>query len=205
MSGLVYQDLDNNGVRAGNEPGIGGVVISLTGAPVQTTTSNTYGEYYFSGLLPGQYTLTEAQPSAYLDGKDAPLASVIAADALSLAYTGTSVITGFTFGELPPAKVRGTIFYDINGDGVKQPAESFISNVTVVLTGTDDLSGTVRLTSTTGANFSFLNLRPGTYALAEQQPDGYTDGVETTQGNGIPDGVDGIANIILAVGQDASG
>ena len=205
VSGIVFQDLDNNGIRAGGEPGIGGVVISLTSAAVQTTTSNTYGEYYFTGLAAGQYTLTEAQPSAYLDGKDAPLASVIAADALSLAYTGTSVITGFLFGELPPAKVRGYIFYDTNGDGVKQPAETYISNVTVVLTGTDDLGGNVRLTSTTGANFSFLNLRPGAYALAEQQPEGYTDGIDTAPSNGVADGDDGIANIVLAVGQDAFG
>ncbi len=56
--------------------------------------------------------------------------------------------------------------------------ESGIGNVTVTLTGTNDLGQTVSLTTTTSNTgaYSFSNLRPGTYTLTETQPAGYLEG-----------------------------
>ncbi|NEX62981.1 SdrD B-like domain-containing protein [Noviherbaspirillum galbum] len=75
LSGYVYQDLGNDGVR-NSEPGIGGVTLTLTGtdgagnAVTLATTTDGNGYYHFDNLAPGTYQVVETQPASYLDGKD---------------------------------------------------------------------------------------------------------------------------------------
>ncbi|WP_040768757.1 cohesin domain-containing protein [Novipirellula maiorica] len=70
IAGFVYADTNTNNVPDGVE-GIPGVVITLTnvstGATVQATTDAT-GQYEFTDLAFGDYTLTEVQPIAYSEG-----------------------------------------------------------------------------------------------------------------------------------------
>ncbi|HEY1376789.1 MAG TPA: SdrD B-like domain-containing protein [Gemmataceae bacterium] len=77
ISGNVYLDLNDNGVRDQGEAGIAGVVIILTGTDDQgnAVTATTYtddsGEYHFIGLEAGTYQVFEVQPQDYIDGLDA--------------------------------------------------------------------------------------------------------------------------------------
>ncbi|MDP6047547.1 MAG: SdrD B-like domain-containing protein [Phycisphaerae bacterium] len=77
ISGSVYVDKDDDGVRDGDEPGIKGVEVTLTGTDINgddvnlTTHTNSNGDYSFEDLLAGTYTVTETQPTNYDDGKDA--------------------------------------------------------------------------------------------------------------------------------------
>jgi hypothetical protein len=75
LSGYVYVDLNNNGQKDTGEPPIPGTTVTLTGTNdmnvavrvvVQTDTS---GLYQFANLRPGNYTITETQPSGYQPGK----------------------------------------------------------------------------------------------------------------------------------------
>src|SRR5262249_48199165 len=74
LSGFVYQDLNRDGMRQAGEPVIGGVTITLAGsndlgnAVSLTTTTDVNGNYTFSSLRPGTYTLTEGQPAGFLQG-----------------------------------------------------------------------------------------------------------------------------------------
>jgi fibro-slime domain-containing protein/RHS repeat-associated protein len=76
LSGSVYVDRADNGVRGPDEVGIGGTVVTLTGTdgrgrPVsRTTTTRADGSYLFDQVWPGTYTLTEVQPVGYLDARD---------------------------------------------------------------------------------------------------------------------------------------
>ena len=56
-----------------------------------------------------------------------------------------------------------------------------IANVTVTLTGTDDLGQSVILVTMTAANgsYSFTNLRPGSYTITETQPTAFITGKDT--------------------------
>jgi uncharacterized repeat protein (TIGR01451 family) len=73
ISGACYVDANRNGVRDPGEAGMPGVTVALTGtdmnsAPVsQTTTSDANGDYTFSNLLPGTYTLVQTQPTGFTD------------------------------------------------------------------------------------------------------------------------------------------
>jgi hypothetical protein len=74
LSGYVYVDANNNGVRDAGEFGIGGVIITLTGtdslghAVNITVQTDTSGFYSFTGLQAGTYSITETQPGGYLEG-----------------------------------------------------------------------------------------------------------------------------------------
>ena len=73
ISGYVYHDVNNDGVKDPGEAPIPGVTITLTGnnGDVRTTTTDTNGFYQFTGLEPGAtYTVVETQPSSWTDGKD---------------------------------------------------------------------------------------------------------------------------------------
>ena len=77
LSGFVYCDDDNNGVKDAAEDAIAGVTVTLTGtekaggAPVRlVTTTDAAGAYHFLNLNAGNYTITETQPVGYDQAKN---------------------------------------------------------------------------------------------------------------------------------------
>lgn len=71
LSGNVYADSNNDGIRQSGESGIGNVTLKLydaNGVLVATTTTNSYGQYTFNNLYPGTYKIIETQPAGYVDG-----------------------------------------------------------------------------------------------------------------------------------------
>jgi hypothetical protein len=216
LSGFVYIDANDNGVRdtatggnGGNgETGIAGVTLTLTGKDALgntvnlTTTTGFDGSYSFTDLQASDatgYTLTETQPAGFLDGKNA-VGTISGAKVGHLAGPIVDTITGivlpdgqagvdYDFGELQPASVSGTVYVDANDNGVLDAGEAPIGGVTVKLTGTDDLGNAVSLTTTTAAadgSYSFTNLRPSGAA-------GYT--LTETQPAGFLDGKNAVGTV----------
>ncbi|MGE3343271.1 MAG: SdrD B-like domain-containing protein, partial [Vicinamibacterales bacterium] len=191
VSGFVYVDADNDGIKDAGEAPIAGATVSLSGTDVNnaavssTTTTDAAGYYEFTGLMPGTYTVTETQPAGYLDGKDTAGSlggSTTTNDVIATIVVpngGTS--TDNNFGELQAATVSGFVYVDADNDGVKDAGEAPIANTTVALSGTDDLGNPVAATTTTDAAgfYQFTGLRPGTYQVNETQPSGYLDGKDT--------------------------
>jgi uncharacterized repeat protein (TIGR01451 family) len=224
ISGKVWVDLNNDGIIDGSEAPIAGVAVTLTGVdgagnpitPIITYTSAD-GTYSFSGLAAGTYTVTEAQPASYLDGKDAAGSGseqngVAAGDKV----TGIKVAAGESninnnFGELPRSSIGGHVYVDKNNNGGGQGAgEPGIGGVEVKLTGTDSNNNPVTVTTTTdnNGNYRFPDLAPGTYVVTEvQQPAAYLDGKDsagsingTTVGSA---GADVVTAIVLPAGVDS--
>lgn len=220
LGGFVYQDCDNDGVfDAGEEP-IANVIVTLTGVDVNgaavnlTATTDANGQYTFTNLNAGAYTLIEQQPAGFLDGKDAAgtpfggiASAVIGQDVISAINIPTSDTSlhgvNYNFGEVGTS-ISGIIYEDNNDNGIRDVGEALITvPVTVTLTGTDDLGQAVSRTivATTG-QYLFDLLRPGTYAITESQPAGYNDGKDSVgQTNGALNGQlsppDSIVNISL--------
>ncbi len=77
LSGYVYIDGNNNGVRDPGETGIPSVPVTLTGTATGggsvnlSTTTDSTGFYSFANLAAGTYTISEIQPTNYIEGKDA--------------------------------------------------------------------------------------------------------------------------------------
>ena len=64
VHGLVWQDVDRNGLRASSEPGLPRVTVQLRkGTAVwATATTDTTGRYTFAGVPPGEYTVQVLLP-----------------------------------------------------------------------------------------------------------------------------------------------
>ena len=185
--GAVFEDTNGNGVKDGTEPGIPGVTVTLSGASViggditpKTATTDNNGNYTFTGLTPGTYTIVETQPAGYSDGKEqngTPAAASVADNR----FTGIDLTksaaasTGFNFGEVKGGTLSGVVFRDLNNDGTQAATgEPGIAGVTVRLTGTDDQGKPVNQTTTTGADGSYTvrQAAAGTYTVHEVQPTG---------------------------------
>ena len=72
ISGYVYADVNNNGIKDPMELGLPNVPIVLTGSEDRTLLSGSDGRYSFSELPPGVYNVRETQPVAFVDGIDTP-------------------------------------------------------------------------------------------------------------------------------------
>ncbi|MEK8049520.1 SdrD B-like domain-containing protein [Ideonella sp. DXS22W] len=211
ISGKVYYDANNDGSAAG-ESGIATATVTLlnaAGAVVATTTTGTDGSYSFANLAPGSYKVVEGQPGGYLDGIDTAgtggtAQAVTGNDAIAVTLAAGQSSVNNNFGEVRSASLSGYVFHDAANDGART-GDTGIAGVSVKLTGTDDLGNAVSTTVTTDANgfYSFANLRPGTYAVAETQPSTFLDGKDTAGSTGGTAGNDVISAITLKSG-DAS-
>jgi len=189
LSGAVFVDLDNDGIRDPNEVGIPGVTVNLTGPASRTTTTGPDGSYSFTGLIAGTYTITEAQPTGHGDGLDARGGSVIGGSSTTDSITGIvlpvgGTVANNTFGERPQG-INGRVFLDLDDDGVFESGEVGISGVLITLSGTDTSGNPVSRSTLTqfDGTYRFPDLPPGTYIITETQPAGFDDGKES---NGDP-------------------
>jgi hypothetical protein len=216
LSGQVYHDANTSGVLDPGDQGIAGATVTLTGVddvgyPVTVTqTTAADGLYIFEGLRPGIYTLTEAQPVGFLDGKDTlgTQGGVLGNDTVgNIQLNNGTRGEKNNFGEVVTATLAGSVYVDRDQNGSKTASDTGIPGVLVTLTGIDDLGNPVTLQRSTGADGSFLfsPLRPGTYSIIETQPAGYTDGGETLGTHGGTASNDRIDNVKLPSNGQASG
>ncbi len=76
LSGYVYIDINNDGVRDDGEVGVPGALVTLTGTTasdenvIRTALTDDDGSYSFTELAAGTYQLAETQPAALTDGTD---------------------------------------------------------------------------------------------------------------------------------------
>ncbi len=179
--GVVFNDVNGDGQDI-NEPGIPGVIITITGVTdlgptaLITSTSDVNGNYNAIGLRPGLYAITETQPISYSDGT----ASTFVAGAVSgiNAFTNITVTSGgtaspFYFGE----RLIG-----LSGVVYRDNATAAVPNTTIILTGATTAGAPVSRTalSRTNGYYFFENVLSGTYSLVEQQPLGYLDSFTPT-------------------------
>jgi uncharacterized repeat protein (TIGR01451 family) len=146
VSGIVFQDLNKNGLRDASEKLLADVQVVLLGtdrngvAVNKQTVTNSNGAYSFTNLVPGRYTVYETQPGIYLDGNEVA----------GTGATGTLRNDAFLNLQLQPG-VAATAFNFTEGavDPSKRPflaSSQSVGETTVVslpVTGTGSLSGSV--------------------------------------------------------------
>ena len=181
LSGLVYNDTNNNGVRDANEPVIGGIAVVLTGtdargeAVTRTTITGPDGSYRFTDLPGGTYTVTETQPDGYDDGLDTPGTSGGASDGgdaiTGIVLAPAAEATGYLFGERgDEAQISGSVWMDSDHDRARGGGEAPQAGWTVELFLGDVLISTTQ----TGADggYAFTGVAPGSgYGVRFRHPD----------------------------------
>jgi len=213
LSGFVYVDDNQNGVRNGGEAGISGVQLKLLdkhGTPTGiTATTDASGFYRFDDLQPQTiYGVAEVQPAGYYDGLDKEGTAGGSAEYPGDKITGALLPPGFhaenyNFGELRPASISGRVHAELNGDCTPDPGEPLLAGVTIYLL---DMWGDQIDVTTTDENgrYIFRDLEPGTYGVEEVQPPGYFDGPDHVgSAGGALDGNDRIIGAKLISGTEA--
>jgi subtilisin-like proprotein convertase family protein len=70
ISGFVYIDVNNDGIRSEVERGLPNIPVSIVGSINRVVYSREDGSYRFDGLPAGRYTVSQTQPLAFRDGKE---------------------------------------------------------------------------------------------------------------------------------------
>ena len=127
VSGIVYQDLNNNQQQDMTEPGLEGVRLEAVqgGNVLGAVVSQTDGSYRIAGLPPGTYLLRLVLPAGF--------APVTPQEEEIFLTGGNGQNVGF--GLLPVSTIAGMVFEDLNGDGVRQFFEPGMGNVRLAIYG----------------------------------------------------------------------
>jgi hypothetical protein len=170
IEGAKYDDLNGNGTRDAGEPGLDDWQLNLSGQTglgqavgIQTQTG-TSGNYVFTGVDPGFYTLSETLQPGWTQSE--PASGSYLLSPTSGAVLGND--ENLKFGNYVKPVITASKFEDIDEDGVRDPSEPPFVGIKFTLTGISGKGGIVQLTGVTGGGglYSFV-LDPGTYTLCE--------------------------------------
>lgn len=212
IRGRVHVDTNGDCDYQPGEPLLAGVTIQLlnsNGQVVGTTQTDGNGEYQFTNLPAGTYSVREGLTPPYLEG-GAAAGSVGGTVVGSNLITGVTLVSGtnathYDFCEMLPNSISGKVMVSTTGDCDIDPNALPLAGVKIELL---DAQGTVVATTTTDAAgvYSFANLVAGTYSVREHTPDGYVDGDEHIGSlGGTLAGNDLVSDIVVMSGDHGTG
>ena len=223
LGSTVFVDANNNGIQDAGEPGGAGVKVVLldeNNAVVATTFSDANGNYSFTGLNPGFYSVQFSQlPTGYVFAT-ANAGTNDAIDSDPNATTGQTTSTYLTAGQNYAdfdAGIRNTqaslgdfVWADADRDGIQDVGETGIAGIVVTLYNS---AGTAIATTITDANgkYIFPNVAPGTYTLGfDNLPEGgsfspATQGANTNLDSNVNPATGRTPNIVLTAGTATTG
>ncbi|GAA2176243.1 hypothetical protein GCM10009846_29270 [Agrococcus versicolor] len=212
---LVWLDRDGDGAQGVDEPGLEGVVVTLTWQRegfedvVLTTTTAADGSYGFAGLPAGTFVVAvdaESLPAGVTPTWDVDGQSVEDADGsatIELGAGGSRTDVDFGFGG--SASIGDLVWLDLDADGERSEAEHGLEGVRVLLTweGEDGELGTADdevFSTTTDASgaYGFAGLPAGDYVVAVDLATLQAGLLPTYAESGVALGV---ANVALETGE----
>ncbi|EFO79830.1 conserved repeat domain protein [Oscillochloris trichoides DG-6] len=196
----VWNDYNRNGIQDGGESGVPNVTVRLyqpgSHIPLATTTTNSSGNYSFTGLIPDlQYYVEFVMPSGYkptiqdvsgnslndTDSDASPLTFQTVPTELSALENDVS----WDFGIYQTASIGNLAWLDLNANGVQDANETNgVPGVQVILYDQlgNDIDSTV--TNTSGI-YNFSGLEPGIYSLGFILPDTFILSPQDANGNTV--------------------
>ena len=192
LAGHVFLDADNDGARSG-DAGIAGVALTLSGSDAagvavnRVVVTDADGAWRIGDLLGagvGGYSVTQQAAQPIVGGKTTLNGKTTAGSAGGVAtpvavtpsaIAGIALAAGadavaYNFGEILPVGLAGTVFIDLNDNGIQNlPGDTGIGGISLVASGNDDTGAAVSRTVTTApdGSYSLVDLRPGTYTLTQ--------------------------------------
>ncbi len=185
----VWYDANRDGVRNGAEDGISNVTVTLkaaapvvingvsynAGDTIATTVTDLNGDYLFSGLPAGSYTVTVDETTLPNGGTGLAATTGTVNPTATINLSQGQVYLDADFGYASPSgtmAIGDFVWHDVNGDGIQDPGEPGIGGVTITVTGPSCLTGCTTVTAADGS-YLVAGLEPGTYAVTFTPPAGY--------------------------------
>ena len=169
LSGKVYYDANDSSSYTNGEEGFKDITVELLGpdgAVIATTTTDADGNYSFTRLPAGKYTV-KVEPSDLLkkleQTEDPDDTKDHTSGVVQVNHDNPSV-QNVNFGYATNYTIKGTIYRDADRSESLEDGEKLYQGVTVDLL---DNAGNVVATTTTDASgaYAFTNLEEGTYKV----------------------------------------
>jgi serine-aspartate repeat-containing protein C/D/E len=212
ISGTVRTEVEGDCQTDPNATPISGVTIQLRdagGTVIATTTTDANGNYLFSGMPPGSYSVHQVLKSGYFDADDhvgTAGGAIVDAETLGSVVL-TSGVNGlhYDFCQQPPASISGVVHVDVNGNCDTDPNAPPLAGVLIHLL---DASGNLLASTVTDANgvYTFSGLAEGQYSVQKITPAGYFDeDVHLGTSGGTIADLNDVTGIALVGGAAATG
>ena len=191
LSGKVYYDANESSSFDNGEDPFKDITVELIGADgsvVATTKTDADGNYSFTGLDAGTYTVkvTKAGDIAELTQTEDPDGTKDNASGAITLNADNPVRENVNFGYIKKHAISGNVYLDQNRDKTKNTGDIDLSGVTVKLL---DKDGNVVGTTTTDkdGNYSFTGLNDGTYTVQVDKTGPLADKEQTEDPSGKTD------------------
>lgn len=191
LSGKVYYDANESSSFDNGEDPFKDITVELLGADgnvVATTKTDADGNYSFTGLDAGTYTVkvTKAGDIAELTQTEDPDGTKDNASGAITLNADNPVRENINFGYIKKHAISGNVYLDQNRDKTKNTGDIDLSGVTVKLL---DKDGNVVGTTTTDkdGNYSFTGLNDGTYTVQVDKTGPLADKEQTEDPSGKTD------------------
>ncbi|QOV89384.1 tandem-95 repeat protein [Humisphaera borealis] len=209
IRGSAWNDLNADGLRGGAEPALVGwtIYLDLNGngakdAAEPTALTDATGTYRFSGLQVGEYDVVELLPAGWETSPG------FAGDYAVKVFGGTESVApdfaNYAISAVLPGTVSGTLWEDINGNGIREFdlvtssfADPGVSGWTVFIdSNSNRVLDAAELSATSGADGSYRisGVAPGSVSVVVQLPSGWRSSAPVTN----------VRTISLRNGQDVT-
>ncbi|MGL5244529.1 MAG: SdrD B-like domain-containing protein, partial [Sarcina sp.] len=187
---FVWEDTNGNGIQDDGEPGIANATVKLYGDSnftnlISTVQTAGNGKYLFDNLKAGSYYIEFIAPQGYeftlknvggAGNSNNSKADKTTGKTDEIILGKNQNRTDIDAGLIRPATVGDKVWLDKNQNGILEPGEPGIANVTVNLYDCTDVSKTtIKYTARTNANGEYLitNVFPGSYYAVFIKEAGY--------------------------------
>jgi protocatechuate 3,4-dioxygenase beta subunit len=191
-----------NGVQDAGEPGVAGVTVTLrdnAGNVIATTVTDSYGNYLFDNLNPGNYTVTVTPPANYIFTAQTNTVDNTAGTAPIATGSDVNVTTGqsyiinlvagenernidagLVFSQPTTVSLGDKVWFDNGagggtaGNGIQDGAEPGVAGVTVTLYASNGTTVLATTVTDANGNYRFNNLTAGVqYIVGFTPPAGF--------------------------------
>ncbi len=189
----VWNDKNRNGIQDGDEPGVGSVTVKLlnnSGQEIGSTTTSSTGNYFFNGLLAGNYRLRFVLPAGFqfspkdvpgshdLNDSDAdPVTGLTDLITLTPPYCDSNSIkwdAGIHLIPPPPTCAIGDrVWNDLDKNGIQDAGEPGLKDVAVKLTACSSSTAIKTVLTNEYGYYLFTDVLAGSYQIQFEKPSGY--------------------------------
>jgi hypothetical protein len=177
IAGVVFNDFDQNGLPGPSEPGLSEVTVYNDGnnngkldAGERTVVTDASGNYLFTNLPAGSYKIRQILQAGWFQTSPANNYG------WTITLSSGQQLTGKNFGRVQVtypagANISGSIFNDLDGDGVRDSNEMGVGagwDLYIDLDNDSILDPNEQFTTTdANGNWTFWGLAAGTYKIRQ--------------------------------------